>query len=354
MAKALTTDENPLAFFESVYAGYQQAEQAAGGAIEKHFALGGHVARLRFAGAALIPIITPALEHLAVMGTDTPAELTIYLWDSASTGIQPPVSPWVLTGAAQRGGIIRQGDNDCTIFVPTGSGLLIAYHRPSQAAVVWTRTAHEVPIYEYAAPLRPLWHVWLRQWGQHLAHVGAIGTTQGGVLLAGVGGSGKSSTALLCISAGWHYCGDDFCSITVQTPFQFQVYSLYNTARINAQFAQKLARVSDLTRNAAIDDQGKAVVFLHRHFPQQIARNFPIRAILAARVTGNSETQLKPITPGAALKALAPSTVFHLPAGRSEDFQAMAELVQRVPCYQLELGTDLSQVPVVIQDFLAR
>jgi hypothetical protein len=344
--KTKLTDANPLTFFDQVYASYLQAEQAIGNTIEQHYAIGGHTLRLCFAGTALIPIITRALEHLALNDNAPQVELTVCLWDSASSGVQFPASPWEFEDARHRGGIIQISTGDCYIFVSAEAGLSIAFHQPSRLAVVWTRSASKIPSYEWAAPLRPLLHVWLRQWGHHLAHAGAIGTSRGGVLLVGSNGSGKSSTTLLCVGAGLQYGGDDFCSVTPRgAP---QMYSLYNTARVNVQFAQKIPSVLNLTRYAEVDDQGKAILFLQQYFPQQITRNFPIRAILATRVTGQAETRLRPITPGIALKALAPSTVFQLPDGRSEDFQAMAELVRQVPCYQLELGTELERIPELI------
>ncbi len=344
------TETNALAFFEEMYDAYQHAVRAVGGFIDRYYAIGGFTVRLQFAGPALVPFITPALEHLALNDEDTRVELTVCLWDSASAGVQPPSSLWALEDARHRGGVIRLGTGDCYIFVPVEAGLIIAFHQPSRLAIVWTRNASETPRYECAAPLRPLFHVWLRQWGHHLAHAGAIGIPRGGVLLAGNSGSGKSSTALLCVGAGMQYGGDDFCIVTPRSPFQ--AHSLYNTARVNIQFAQELSGVSSHTRNADIDDQGKAVLFLHQHFPKQIARDFPIRAILAVRVAGEAETRLRPISPGVALKALAPSTVFQLPDGRAEDFQAMAELVRHLPCYQLELGTELGAIPAIIQEVL--
>jgi hypothetical protein len=62
---------------------------------------------------------------------------------------------------------------------------------------------------------------------------------------------------------------------------------------------------------------------------------------------------LKPASPAAGLAALAPSTIFQLPGAGKEAFQAMGQLVRQVPCYQLNLGTDIGEIPEVILELLA-
>jgi hypothetical protein len=61
-----------------------------------------------------------------------------------------------------------------------------------------------------------------------------------------------------------------------------------------------------------------------------------------------------PISPVEALKALAPSTLFQLIGASQKDLRAMAELVRKVPCYRLELGTDLAAIPRAIEQLLLR
>ena len=100
--------------------------------------------------------------------------------------------------------------------------------------------------------------------------------------------------------------------------------------------------------NAARLDTESAVFFLHSHGPGSTVDGFPIRAILLPRVTGRPETLLSPSSSGDALAALAPSTIFQLSRADHGAFQTMARCVRQVPCYRLDLGTDLSRIPNVI------
>jgi hypothetical protein len=50
----------------------------------------------------------------------------------------------------------------------------------------------------------------------------------------------------------------------------------------------------------------------------------------------------------AAVRALAPTTVFQLPRQDREAFASIVELARRVPCFHLELGSDLDGVAPVV------
>jgi hypothetical protein len=128
------------------------------------------------------------------------------------------------------------------------------------------------------------------------------------------------------------------------------VYSLYNTAKIG--HFQHLPRLESYVSNAVRVENEKGMIFLHQHFPEKIISGFPLKGILVPRITGGKATHIKPATPGMALKALAPSTLFQLPGAGLGAFRLMSQLVKNVPCYELELGTHMEDIPEVIQQFL--
>jgi hypothetical protein len=79
---------------------------------------------------------------------------------------------------------------------------------------------------------------------------------------------------------------------------------------------------------------------------------FPIRAVLVPRVAGVHDTRIVPASANAALAALAPSTIFQLHPPQRDALARMATLVRQVPCYSIELGTDLPQIPRAIAELL--
>jgi hypothetical protein len=108
-----------------------------------------------------------------------------------------------------------------------------------------------------------------------------------------------------------------------------------------------------LASNAERLPDGKALIFLHRHFPERIASGLPLKAVLSLRITGRPESGLMPSSPAASLKALAPSTIFQMPGAWGEGFRYLVDCVKRVPNHVLELGTDASSIREAILGLLS-
>lgn len=340
----------PATFFEGVYQAFQKAEKAMG-LIDHFYAIGGHTVRLCFAGSALVSRITPALEHLITEPTSSPA-LTVCLWDSASTGIPLPPPPWSADASIARGEVRGCIDDHIHISFQLWDSILNMFDNHSALATFWLPDARQLPYHESGAPLRSILHWWLGIHGLQFVHAAAVGTVEGGVLLAGKSGSGKSTTALNCLKSQLVYVSDDYCLVAADP--QPYVYSLYNSAKVNADNIHRVPHLKSAISNADRLDSEKALLFLYEHFPEKIVNGFPLRAVLLPRVTGHPETRLTPVSPATGLRALAPSTIFQLAGAGKGAFQTMAKLVKKIPCYHLELGTDISGIPGVISDLVLK
>jgi hypothetical protein len=129
---------------------------------------------------------------------------------------------------------------------------------------------------------------------------------------------------------------------------------MYNTAKLEPGNVSRLPHLRALVTNLNQLETEKALIYLKDHYPDKLISGFPIKAILLPRVTGRRDTTLTNASPMAGLRALAPTTLYHLPRASHEAFLKMADLVKHVPVYNLELGTDLSQIPATVLDLLGR
>lgn len=340
----------PVTFFQEVYQTFRQAERAVGGPVHRFYEIGGYTICLRFAGSALVPRITPALDHLACEPSEPPS-LTVCLWDSASTGTRPPPPPWSAYDYLERGTIRGYNTDRIRTAFQAGAGVLNMFDNALRRAIYWLRDASEHPPYMTGSPLLTILHWWMSKHGRQYVHAGAVGTSTGGVLLVGRGGSGKSTTALACLKTELLYLGDDYCLLDMTSPYL--AYSLYNSGKLDAAGLQMLPHLSPATTNAKRDYAGKVLLFVHQLHPKRIIKCLPVRAILAPRITGQKGTGLTSASEVETLRALAPSTIFQLSGAGHDALQFMVELVKRLPCYHLEVGTDLSEVPNVILDLLS-
>jgi hypothetical protein len=220
---------------------------------------------------------------------------------------------------------------------------------------VWVRDPAALPGYVVGAPLRVIFHWWIGGHDRQLAHAGAVGTDRGGVLLAGAGGAGKSTATFACLRSGLRYAGDDY--VLIEPRPEPRAICLYNSGKLESRhmatrFPELVARVHNPDAMGRGEDKG--LIFVHRHWPEAVSPGFPVMALLVPRLTGSAATRLVPCSPAAGLRALLPHSVFPLPGARAAAIERLSALVRSVPCYFLEVGTDLLAVPTVIQDLLAR
>jgi hypothetical protein len=205
--------------------------------------------------------------------------------------------------------------------------------------------------WEQAEPLRQILYWWLDRRRIDLVHAAAVGTSSGGVLLGGASGSGKSTSSLACLASELSFAGDDYVAVDRpdRSPY---VHSLYSSGKLEAEHATRLPHLRPLldAGEAAMID-GKAVVPLALLFPDRMCSGFPLRAILIPRITEDGP-RTRPITPTTALTALAPSTLLQVRPTKPSALADMSRLVQRVPCFALELGRDIGSIPGAISRLL--
>lgn len=302
---------------------------------DRSLRVAGRTIELRFAGPALEDALLPAFAHLACEPAPTP-DLAVACWDEISSGDSGPEP----SAAAAHAGIdfvdgptrIAWEPSRRTLSALDPSGRLGLLRFPSPDAIAgWERSA----------PARRVLHWWASDQGLQLVHAAAVGTSSGGVLLAGRGGSGKSTTALACVGTELGYAADDYCLVSPGgapdgTPV---VHALYGTGKADAASIARLPRLRDSFARSAMRIAGKTVIDVARDFPSSMVASFPLRAIVVPRL-GTGAASLTPIAPAAALRALAPSTMMQLPGDRAGTLQRLAALVRTTPCFELALGTD--------------
>lgn len=329
---------------------YEAVEHAAGTALDRvdevrrFLAIAGEPLCLRFAGAEVADAFMPALSHLAIEAAEAPA-LTVRVWDSRSSDVAIPRSPWKPDDYLSRGDI--RGCASVRAAFNLGAGTLSLFDPDAGTAVFWVNDARTLPSYERAAPLRTILGWFLRTRGRELLHAGAVGMAggSGGVLLAGRGGRGKSTTALSCLttSAPLCYAADDYVAVDLD-PVPW-VHCIYSSGKLEIAHALRLLpELVPLVSNPGAGPEEKGLLFVHQHFPERIASGFPLRAILLPEVTAAAEGRpaLLPVSPLAVLQELAASTMGQMPGTDEGTLRLLGTLLRALPCYRLAIGPDLA------------
>lgn len=354
--QAMPVDDDSIArLFDQLLAASHAAEVAVETSIELDHLIAGRRIRLRFAGEALLAPVASAFRHLQVERQEPP-DLTVEVWDSASTGVILPQRPWPDEAQTTGGEIPLFINERFHTHFDAGVHQLSMVDFESRKAVLWLRDHKTIPYWEQSAPLKSIMHVWMHQYGFEWVHGGAVGFPSAGALLVGHSGAGKSSSALACLQSELSYVGDDHCLVGFDD--QPMIYSLYNSAKTHRYDLETFPFLRPLVTNP--DDGpdarmwGKALCFLDQGYPEKMIAGFPFKVLLLARVTGERDTRVVPASGGVALRVIAPEVMMKWPSRARASFANLTRLFAKIPCYSLEVGTDRTQIPKVIAEILSR
>ncbi len=298
---------------------------------------------LRFGSRSLRQTILPALSHLECSAPAAAAAIVFDLCDSAATGLFPPQPPFDAGDYHRYGQRAIAHEDSFSLMHAPGAGLLFAYDRSARHGIFWTVDAAQLSIYEQAAPLQTLFHWALAEFGWQIVHAAAVGAAQGGLLLIGNTGAGKSTTALSCLARpGIQYLCDDKCLVRLDP--KPEAFALFSSGKIKADMLVRLPHFQAML--AGWDDHrraGKGLVFLHPTYAAHMVKSFPLKALVIPSVTNRTEAALHAAAAGRAFRLLGPSTVIWLPGAEADNYRFTAELVRRLPCHRLDLALEPQQ-----------
>jgi hypothetical protein len=313
------------AFFAQTAAEYEQV-LADRGAVERELRFAGRGVRLRFAGDALAQALLPALSARVVKDSAGRADVTIGLWTSNA---RAPFG-WDPGDVGPRGLVRGSGNGRIAAVHESFSGVLTLVDRSAGRILYRVRDVAALPWWERAAPLRPALFFALGASAGQLVHAGAVGDPlRGGVLLAGPGGSGKTTVALAALEHGMRYVGDDYVLLD-----RGVAWNLYGTAKLDAAADGYPKAVQ---HGAVLAPDEKRVLDIAAHAGSLLIDALPVRAVVVPRIAGD-RTRLRAITRVEALLALAPSTTFQMPFDGGAVVATLAGLVRSVRCYRLDVG----------------
>lgn len=316
---------------------------------ERWYVLADRVMRLRVAGVALAEELFAPFEHLRTEAGES--FLTIDVWNEAETGVRP-VRPGLPPTLGTYG-----------VMSASADGCFVADHRPHSAAwldrrarrvVAWVSCPKRLHLDERARPFHRSLAVCLGDLGIQFIHAGLVASARRGALFVGMGGSGKSTSAICCLLEGLSYLGDDFVGLAAGGDGTFTGHSLYSSALIGLAHMRRYPALQAACRPGHHEDEEKSVVCFSRLGTGRFARRVDIGAIVLPRVVAREETSFRPAAARDALIALAPSSLLYLPAVGPQAMQRLGALVARVPAFWLELGADVRQIAPQVRSLLAR
>ncbi len=314
----------------------------------RSFSVAGVGVEVRVYGGLLADALLPAFDACPPLGgVEVPS--VIHAWDHSATGTRMPAG---VSALVRPGHNPRYVDGCNHLLIGEGVCALVTEGVQPTTAFFVVDDASTLPWFHRGSPLSLTLASVLGHRGRPFVHAACAGfPDRGGLLLAGRGGSGKSTTALRCLLAGWEYVGDDY---VVLHPDDMSAHALYSTAKLApldlAADASLVPRAATLLPDPAHTD--KTIANLWPAYRAQMPQSLPIRALVTPHVGSGTQTRWQRATAGRGLLALAPSTLIQLASTSAAQLPPLSRVARSVPSYDLELGSEPGGVVAALGELL--
>ncbi|KAA0993490.1 phosphoenolpyruvate carboxykinase (ATP) [Dyadobacter aurulentus] len=337
---------NPVAYFDNVLSLFDSLSYVHTDQLK----LADRTIHLRTPSLALREKFLPTLAHLSDTTEEKKPELTIWYADD-NTLPQPMKAP-PLEGFNAQGYHADLDQGDIQIFFQPWQTQIFLYSRSKSIGIYWVQQAEQVPWWECTFSFRALFHLWTHALPAQLVHAGTMAKNGIGVLIPGQSGSGKSTSCLNLLRAGYEYLGDDY--VWVELGEEIKVFTLYQTAKVEPDnFLTRFSDWEPFLRNKTTFKEQKAIFHVTDIFPEAGISVSPVKAILLPKVAHQEYTGFEKANPTQALMAMAPTTLHHLPYGRTNSYRKLMKVASLLPGYHWNLGTNQKQFVESFDHFLA-
>ena len=337
--------------FEELKKSFNQIQKQYSEALYRfQFNIAGHPISVNILGQETARTIDLAFNHLKTSNYVTP-ELSINLWEKQTSDMAFSIQQY------------REYSDPDIVLMASQNGRFIGEVR-DQSINVLDRLGHEIYAYttsanqryldELAKPLNKLLSTWLYDRGQQFIHAGLVSIKGQGVLFVGSGGAGKSTSSIACLNAGIRYLGDDVICLETNKDNTYTGHSMFATCLLNVDHLKRFPNLLPYAESASRTHENKSVLYLANAFPQSLLPSTKISVLVLPRVVDANKTSFRPASKVETLLALGPSSVMFLSHPNARAFARLAELVEHVPSYWLELGRDVNQIPQVVRQLVTQ
>jgi hypothetical protein len=319
---------------------------------ESSFTLADQLVGMRIAGRGLAETMNLVFAHLRVNGKHIyPPRLTIELWDQSETGIPSRV---VSTRDDLYLHPVFMCSDDGRYVIHQLQYSMTCFDRKAGHIIGCISSIEELSLYEMARPLRVPLTIWHNDQDIPIIHAGLVAKNSQGVLFSGLSGAGKTTSAIACLCAGFSFLSEDLVGLQILPNGPCLGHSIYSSSFLNPDHLMHFPTLKPYAIKSRYQYEDKLLILPSQVFPLRLERVTTLSAVALPRIVNTKNSAIRRASKGEALLILGPSSLLGVPASPGvRGFNKLAELVTQVPCYWLELGNDLEEIPHCVEEILA-
>jgi hypothetical protein len=239
-------------------------------------------------------------------------------------------------------------DGCYALWLPDPGEALHIHDLASRRGFSWLPTSQAIESFR-SRPVLPPIHAQVAAGPWAPVHAGAVGRHGKVLLLAGPGGSGKSTATVACAAAGWTYAGDDYVLVS---PENRLVEPIYASARLRPEAIDPMRDFIAASQVAVSHDFGDPRHELRLGHTSATIAGGDLAAILLPRRTGAAEPTFRRAGPAETFYAVVTVTLAQLPGMHDRLKPKLMALVRSVPSFVVDTGPDPRAVPSAFAAFL--
>ena len=328
---------------------FDKAQLAAEDLRQHNLSLGGRQARIVYSSATLETSLFQAFEHLENTGNHAAPEFHIFACDNKILNRALPGWKQFEEISGKEAMLVTYNSETIHALYNPESHIFSLVDTAARRGWYYLPQVSDLPYYEKAAPMRMLLHWWCEMTERVLVHGAAVGWNSQAVLLAGRGGTGKSTTAMLAAQSGFDFLGDDY--VVLDNAHGPSVLSAYNSVKFRWEMTDRLPETKIHAVNHSQDDD-KGYFYLYQTHRDILAESLPLKAVLLPSIAQKDKTTFFRLPSTRGLLGLAASSIFQMPGSGKQTLTNLADILKDIPVYQMSLGTDNAEIVNSLKTFL--
>ena len=254
-------------------------------------------------------------------------------------------------GEGEFSSVWQSADDTGTLKIGTDDDSLVGcdvarqryyFARPEPATSAYLKSRH-IMVNAFAR--------WARYNGMLLLHAAAVGAGGNGVLIAGRGGSGKSTFAVSCLAQGLDFVSDDYTLITADGPLEAK--PLYSVVALREDMYKSFPQLgSPMLESDGSFRGGKPQFCVPK---ERFSESLDIKALVMPVIAFDEEPSISRVSPGKIMTQLIHSTITQIEFRRDTALiQQMLRRLSSLPIYEMRMSTDLAKNPAFLRRFIEK
>ncbi|MGD0391559.1 MAG: hypothetical protein ABSC41_02840 [Acidimicrobiales bacterium] len=183
-------------------------------------------------------------------------------------------------------------------------------------------------------------------------HAAGLALHGKGVLVPGASGSGKSTTSVTLVRAGFDFLSDDTVFLT-SSPDGIWVAGFPDEVDVTDNTVARIPELGHLAGASLVPGREKHSFRVEDVFGITPLTGCRPAVLIAPQVVAGPRSEVEPLAPSEALIGLLPNVLLTDPVASQAHLDMLAALVESVPCMTFRVGSDLDAAVACVTDLVS-